>query len=389
MSKKNFITILISTFLSILLFYFLFFLKIHFEHLHKYPYRFKSIDTLKFNKNYYNKLHHLRNVDGKWEIKSKPENYLFSTINKFSINTDNILLQGDSWIQQLNEYKKSYNLINNFTKKNNFGLINAGIGSFSPSLMQLQYEILEKDFNIKPNIVVAYFDQTDLGDELCRYKDKRIYDKNNTLVAVKKEDYTRAIFEITKIFYISEVTLLYDSTLIRTLKLTNFFIKYGFLRFIDKLKTIKKFGWQNKDVAKCWLPEIRKYLIKSDNNEISYFENRVKDYINLLLTKEYIEKIILVTFPHHDHIFGYITSKNEKNYYSVNVSNIIEKIIKNNKKIYHLNFSQLISEGKINLEKNFFIENDEASHLKEEYHATIFTQKIINHFITMDFLPMN
>jgi|TARA_B100001079_G_scaffold250485_1_gene242055 hypothetical protein len=389
MSKKNFITILISTFLSILLFYFLFFLKIHFEHLHKYPYRFKSIDTLKFNKNYYNKLHHLRNVDGKWEIKSKPENYLFSTINKFSINTDNILLQGDSWIQQLNEYKKSYNLINNFTKKNNFGLINAGIGSFSPSLMQLQYEILEKDFNIKPNIVVAYFDQTDLGDELCRYKDKRIYDKNNTLVAVKKEDYTRAIFEITKIFYISEVTLLYDSTLIRTLKLTNFFIKYGFLRFIDKLKTIKKFGWQNKDVAKCWLPEIRKYLIKSDNNEISYFENRVKDYINLLLTKEYIEKIILVTFPHHDHIFGYITSKNEKNYYSVNVSNIIEKIIKNNQKIYHLNFSQLISEGKINLEKNFFIENDEASHLKEEYHATIFTQKIINHFITMDFLPMN
>ncbi len=378
MSKKNYLTVLISTFLSIFLCYFLIFLNIHFKHLHEHPYRFKSIDTLKFNKNYYNKLHHLRNVDGKWEIKSKPENYLFSTINKFSINTDNILLQGDSWIQQLNEYKKSYNLINNFTKKNNFGLINAGIGSFSPSLMQLQYEILEKDFNIKPNIVVAYFDQTDLGDELCRYKDKRIYDKNNTLVAVKKEDYTRAIFEITKIFYISEVTLLYDSTLIRTLKLTNFFIKYGFLRFIDKLKTIKKFGWQNKDVAKCWLPEIRKYLIKSDNNEISYFENRVKDYINLLLTKEYIEKIILVTFPHHDHIFGYITSKNEKNYYSVNVSNIIEKIIKNNQKIYHLNFSQLISEGKINLEKNLFVENDPASHLKEEYHATIFIQEIIN-----------
>ena len=144
-----------------------------------------------------------------------------------------------------------------------------------------------------------------------------------------------------------------------------------------------------EEMANGLEPEIRKYLIKSDNNEISYFENRVKDYINLLLTKEYIEKIILVTFPHHDHIFGYITSKNEKNYYSVNVSNIIEKIIKNNQKIYHLNFSQLISEGKINLEKNFFIENDEASHLKEEYHATIFTQKIINHFITMDFLPMN
>ena len=122
MSKKNFITVLISTFLSILLCYFLFFLKIYYEHLHEHPFRFKSIDTLKFNKNYYNKLHHLRDVDGRWEIKSKPENYLFSTINKFSINTDNILLQGDSWIQHMYEIhnKKSHNLINNFSKKNNF-----------------------------------------------------------------------------------------------------------------------------------------------------------------------------------------------------------------------------------------------------------------------------
>ena len=98
----------------------------------------------------------------------------------------------------------------------------------------------------------------------------------------------------------------------------------------------------------------------------------------MLLTKEYIAKIILVTFPHHDHVFGYITSKNEKNYYSVNVSNIIEKIAKNNKKIYHLNFSQLISDGKINLENYSFVENDPSSHLKEEYQATIFTQEIIN-----------
>ena len=150
-------------------------------------------------------------------------------------------------MEQLNDarYKKSYNLINNFAKKNDLGLINAGVTSFSPSLMQLQYEILEKDFNIKPNIVVAYFDQTDVGDELCRYKDKRVYDKNNTLVAVKKENYSRATYDYTKIFYISEIALLDDSSLIRTFKFTNFFIKYGFLRIIDKSKSISKNGWKN------------------------------------------------------------------------------------------------------------------------------------------------
>ena len=381
MSKKNFITVLISTFLSILLCYFLFFLKIYYEHLHEHPFRFKSIDTLKFNKNYYNKLHHLRDVDGRWEIKDKAEIYLFSIINNFSINTDNILLQGDSWIEQLNDprYKKSYNLINNFAKKNDLGLINAGVTSFSPSLMQLQYEILEKDFNIKPNIVVAYFDQTDFGDELCRYKDKRVYDKNNTLVAVKKENYSRATYDYTKIFYISEIALLDDSSLIRTFKFTNFFIKYGFLRFIDKSKSISKNGWKNVDDSKCRVNKILKYLSNSNDNEISFFEDRIKDYINLLINKEYIEKIILVTFPHKEHLYnGYDISNNEKNHYSINVSNIIEKIVKNEKKIYHLNFSKLIFERKIYLDNNAFVLYDLASHLKEKYHATIFTQEIIN-----------
>ena len=96
------------------------------------------------------------------------------------------------------------------------------------------------------------------------------------------------------------------------------------------------------------------------------------------MNKEYIEKIILVTFPHHDHIFGYITSKDEKKYYTTNVSNIIENIVKNKKKIYHLNFSKLILDKKINLKSNVFKKNDPFSHLNEESHATIFTQEIIN-----------
>ena len=381
MSKNSFLTVLVTTFLSIFLCYFLFFLKTHFEHHDRSPYLFKSIDVMKFNKSYSKKLHHLR-IDGESMVnEGKAENYLFSTVNKFSINTDNILLQGDSWIQHMTEMynKKSHNLINNFSKKNNFGLINAGVTSFSPSLMQVQYGILERDFNIKPNIVVAYFDQTDFGDELCRYKDKRVYDKNNTLVAVKKENYSRATYDYTKIFYISEIALLDDSSIIRTFKFTNFFIKYGFLRFIEKSKSISKNGWKNVDDSKCRVNKILKYLSNSNDNEISFFEDRIKDYINLLINKEYIEKIILVTFPHKEHLYnGYDILNNKKNHYSINVSNIIEKIVKNEKKIYHLNFSKLIFERKIHLDNNAFVLYDLASHLKEKHHATTFTQEIIN-----------
>ena len=101
---------------------------------------------------------------------------------------------------------------------------------------------IEKDFNIKPNIVVAYIDQTNIGDELCRYKNNRVYDKNNTLVAVKNKNYSRALFSMTKINFISEIILLNNSQLERTSKLTNFFIKYGFIRAINKFIAIKKFG---------------------------------------------------------------------------------------------------------------------------------------------------
>ena len=378
--KKTFLTIIVTTLLATLFFYLVFFIITYFTNHEKAPYLFNDLENLRFHKKYSKIVHHLRDSDGRWDIKGKPENYLFSTINKFSADTKNILLQGDSWIEQLSDSvynKTSSNLIKNFAENNNFGVINGGTTSHSPSLMQLHYKILEKDFNIKPNIVVAYIDQTDIGDELCRYKDIRVYDNNNVLIAIKNEAYTRAGYDYTKIYNISEIALLYNSKLKRTFKLTIFFIKYKFLRLIEKSKSIRKYGWQNKNISKCWVDETLRYLISAKKSEITYFENRVKDYINFLKSKEYIEKIILVSFPHKNH-FGYNISNNKKNYYSINVSNIIEKIVKNEKKIYHLNFSKLIFDGKINLENNEFSKTDIASHLEEKYHANIFTQGIIN-----------
>ena len=50
------------------------------------------------------------------------------------------------------------------------GLINSGITSFSPSAMTSQLDILQREFEIIPNIIIAIIDQTDIGDELYRYK---------------------------------------------------------------------------------------------------------------------------------------------------------------------------------------------------------------------------
>ena len=136
MKKKNLTIFLLSSLLSIFILYFLFFLKIYFEGLEKVPYLLKTKETLEFHKKYSQKLHHLRNTHGRWDFGKLPENYLFTSINKFSNDKTNILLQGDSWIEAINLEKESLNLINKFAKKNNIGIINAGVTSFSPSLMK-------------------------------------------------------------------------------------------------------------------------------------------------------------------------------------------------------------------------------------------------------------
>ena len=115
---------------------------------------------------------------------SKPTDLLFTTTTKFSLlNTENILIQGDSWAEaaRMNE---EYLL--KFSKKKNWGLILGGISSYSPSPMSLQLDILRQDFYIRPSVVIAIIDQTDIGDEFFRYK-KHYISNNGKLKALNKK----------------------------------------------------------------------------------------------------------------------------------------------------------------------------------------------------------
>jgi len=370
MNKKNILTLLISIFFSIFFLYIIFFIKVYYEKLENVPYLFNSIEKLNFHEKYSKKLHHLRDTHGRWNFIDSPENYLFTSINNFSKDTNNVLFQGDSWVEGIHLEKKSLKLINDFAQKKKYGMINGGITSFSPTLMKIQYEILEKDFNIKPNIVVAYIDQTDIGDELCRYSHNRVFDNNKNLLAVKNEKYTRATFDYTRIYNISKIVLSNKNKFQQTISLVNFFIVYQPKRFFNKIISIKKHGWGNRDASKCLFGEIQKYLIKSKINQITYFEERVNEYINFLISKKYIDKIIIVTFPHKNHIFN--------NDYSYNVSDSVEKISSNKSKVYHLNFSKLILNNVIKIKEDFYVENDPGSHLNPQHHKNIFIRNILD-----------
>ena len=130
--KKTFLTIIVTTLLATLFFYLVFFIITYFANHEKAPYLFDDLENLRFHKKYSKIVHHLRDSDGRWDIKGKPENYLFSTINKFSADTKNILLQGDSWMERLSDSvynKTSSNLIKNFAKSQ-YAVFNPNTGLF-------------------------------------------------------------------------------------------------------------------------------------------------------------------------------------------------------------------------------------------------------------------
>jgi len=344
-------------------------------------FKFSSIESLNFHKKYSNTFHHLRNL--KKKDRSKFNEYFYTVINKFEPGQNNILFQGDAAVQQMvDPYDNNFQgleFVKNFTKENNLGFINAGISSFSPTLMRLQLEILEKDFNIKPNIIVAYIDQTDIGDENCKYKDKKIF-KENKVVSIKGDNYSGKQYDYERKYGISNIYLIEKLKSIKAFKLLNFKIQYNYIKFrnknLGKFKRILKDGYSGRKLRNCYVPKIQSYLANSTNGEIKYFEKTVMDYVNYIEENKNIKKIFFVTFPHKNHLSEF---KESSEIYRHNVSDIIENLIKDKKKIKHLNFTKLIKEKKIFLKKEDYFKNDPVSHLSSKFYRDTFVKDVIKY----------
>lgn len=357
---KKFFFYILSSFLIILITYFFLAIYTYLDFQKNKKFLFKEKDLLEFHIKYSEKIHHLRDVN-RWGI--KPNNYLFTEFideNENDRNKNLIMIQGDSWIEQMLEYNKSKILLENY--KGN--LINAGVTSFSPSPMFMQYKILKEDFKIKPRILIIYIDQTDIGDEVCRYKKKLIFNKNSELIKIQRETYSNSLYDYTKIYEFSKISNYNHSYL----KLINFELKFIILKNFNKLTHIYHDGWKKRYENRCGWDQISKYLEKDNTEAKKIFTNSLERYLEFLNKEENIMKIIIVSFPHKNHL-------NKK--YKVNVSEYINELLKkiNINKIYHLNFSNHKFLNQIN--NNIYLSNDVASHLNEEYHSLLFTKNIL------------
>ena len=327
--KKLFFYIL-SLFLPFLFFYLFFFIYFFFTFEKDFKYNFKDIESLNFYKKYSKLINHLRfQPDYKYNL--SPEEQLFTKLNN-SNQSKKILLQGDSWIEVILKRKKAKNYFLDSTK-GEAQIINAGISSYSPSLMNVQFDILEKDFNIKPEILLVYIDQTDIGDEICRYKSLRKIDKNGNLIKVSYEDFPiyKGPFNLHEIMILSEIDINTASRLAKTHK----YLNYKFTKTLNRINKIyQKEIKKNYPHKKCGWEQIESYLLSADTEDIQYFKDILKEFFLKLDSKSYLKKIIVLTHPHKLHL----TSTK----YKTDVSDLVKTVAKDFTKIQHVNFTEII-----------------------------------------------
>ena len=370
-----------SFFLAVILIYILLFFIIFFKVDKIKPNHFNSLEQIDFHKRYSEKIHHIRDQHALNNLFKKDilSDLLFTTINKVNEKDKIILLQGDSWMDQIIfSHDKNYpslKLLQKYGNKKKIEFINAGTSSFSPSLMNLQLDILEKDFKIFPNIVIAYIDQTDIGDENCRYKSKKKFN-NGELFAVEPEYHSHNLWDYTRVYELIRISIIYESKFAKTFHVLNFRLKHGFIRLVTKIKTKIKNKFKKNEIIKCHMPVIENYLINPTQDQINYFSNTVKNYVKKLESKKYIKKIFLVTFPHKKHFI----KKGEKINYRLNVSDIVENALMDNNNVTHINFSKEIVEIILNNDQYYNFENiwkKDNIHLKSEPHADLFINTIL------------
>ena len=388
---RNSYLVILSCLVSVPIIYVILFIHTFFNLHNEFQENFKSLENLNFHEKYSKKVHHIRQekvLDWLWK-KPKVEDMMFTTINKLEDKELIVLIQGDSFMEQLTNssyYKQGTNvelltngekpknisveLVQKFKSKKKVGFVSGGTGSYSPSLMNLQLDVLEQDFKILPNIVIAYVDQSDIGDEYCRYKNHRFYE-NGVLKSIQPESHLmwRETFNYSEIYEKSKISLKNNSKILQTFFLTNFNFKYGFVK--SSIRLYRKYISTNivdkEKLTKCYWGTIEKYLIKHHDTETEYFKDQVKKYLENMKKKEHIEKIFFVTFPH---------KKNFNKTYKLNVSDVIESVVKDEKIVTHINFSKiLLNDNNFNYE-NIYL--NDGIHLNRDNHANLFMKKILD-----------
>ena len=311
-----------------------------------------EIKFVKFYEKHSKELNHLRDPRG-LNIKNINE-LMFTLVGESS--KKKILIQGDSWGEQFLQ-KES---LDNLEEKNddNYSFILAGTSSYSPSVFTVQLRKIREEFNINPISIITLVDQTDIGDELCRYKKYRKY-VNNKLIISPYENFSGQTYETYKPIERWKIIGSNNSDGIKVLKLAIFKVK----ELLSK-----------KNKTECSWSDISNPLIVGvTKEEKEWFKKIMDEYIQMVFSNSSLENLFLLTHPHQSHLNGT---------YQLNVHDLLKEIIEDSlyeNNIYLIDvyeYSKKINPNQI-IEK-IYKKNDAASHVTNKYHSNVYVNLVLD-----------
>lgn len=315
--------------------------------------QFLSREEARFYRHYASMTTHLREfqflIHLSPDIKASTTDYMFTRIGK---SGKTVLIQGDSWAEQFITSLGAYATLDNFAIANDINFVVGGTASYAPSPMAVQYRLLRQDFNVDPSIVIGIIDQTDIGDELCRYRSQISKDEAGETIVRPYSSTDLMPYSIRNYFDLIDILDEDGGALVRLLKY--------------KLKKLQ-IGGPSGCSQKTILAPLAGNLTPSDR---AYFEERLAEYIaSIFRQPNKVEKLILVTHFHRGHLTGE---------YSLNVSELIQEAISKSShqdKISQLDFSP--TDYRDVADVSMFQEGDPFSHLTNTAHRQVYLRKIL------------
>jgi hypothetical protein len=318
-------------------------------------YQLSSTD-LAFYKKYTAVLNHVREPHFLFHL---PPDIARTTSDLLFTKTGNegptILIQGDSWAEQFVTSLGSYVRLEQFADKHKVKFVNGGVASYSPSLMAIQYRILRDEFQINPKVVIALIDQTDIADELCRYRNVLSKNNNGDLIARPFPITEKHPFSPLHYLDLVETLDADENALIRLLR-------YKYKKDFLSPPPTKSCSSYDQMVSPL------KGTLTHDDGK--YFVDRLKQYISAVLQDvNSPEYLFFVTHHHRGHVSGE---------FSLNVSLLVKQVIEQAEfgdRIIHLEFTP---EDYVGMKMDdIFKHGDLFSHLTNSTHRRVYATNIL------------
>ena len=315
--------------------------------------QFMNKDEAAFYRKYAEQLNHLREPQFLMhlapEIKGAKTDFLYTRIGNGS---KTVLIQGDSWAEQFVTSFGSYVALEGYADANDVTFVAAGVSSYAPSPMAVQYRLLKTDFGIRPSVVIAIIDQTDVADETCRYREQLAQDSHgNAIVRPYDSDDTQPYSVLP---YLDQIDILDGdhSALVRL-------IKYK----LKKLIPAKPAGCSYEQI-------VAPMKGKLTEEEREYFVARLQNYIDTVFDQaDSAMRLIFVTHFYRGHVTGE---------YSGTVATLVKDTIGRSKFSSRIALVDFVPEdyGSARVD-DIFQSDDLWSHLTNAAHRRTYARKIL------------